>query len=53
MPSWIKPGQYVNDLKNYSRKITYATASTLMKVYEAKCERQGWGEPDAIQKDIL
>ena len=41
------------DPKEIERKITYATASKLMKVYEAKCERQGWGEPDAIQKDIL
>lgn len=41
------------DPKEAEKKITYATASTLMKVYDAKCERQEWGEPDALQKDIL
>jgi len=36
-----------------SDKIAYATASVLIKVFEAKCERQGWSEPEGFHKDAL
>ena len=46
-------GDAQEDPKDAENKIVYATASTLMKIFDVRCEGQGWKEPDASQKDVL
>ena len=46
-------GNAQEDPKDAENKIVYATASTLMKIFDVRCEGQGWKEPDASQKDVL
>lgn len=46
-------GRGHEDPKEADKKITHATGSTLMTVFDIKCEREGWKEPDAAQKDLL
>ncbi len=46
-------GRVHHDPKEAEIKITHATGSTLMRIFDVKCEGQGWKEPDAAQKDLL
>ena len=47
-----RPGDMHEDPKEIEKRITDATATALLQIYDSK-EQQGWGEPDAVQKDVL